>query len=157
MRRTETGWEVARIDPSPSWTAEALDDPECRRLMRTVEFGRLSFTRGALPVVQPVRFGIRHGEVVIPTRTGSKLARAVRGAVVAFEVDCLDELTGAGWTVSAVGPAHVLTDTDDVAAAAHLGLRTWIPLDHYSYVAVHIVLLRGYRVFPAPNGRTLSR
>ena len=113
------------------------------------DFGRLVFTRGALPVVQPVRFGIGHGQVVIPTRPGSKLARAVRGAVVAFEVDRLDPLTGVGWTVTAVGPAHVLTDADDIAAAALLGLRTWIPTALHSYVAVQIGILRGYRVSPA--------
>jgi hypothetical protein len=147
---------VARIDTSPSWTAEALGDVECRRLMGTAGFGRLSFTQGALPVIQPVRFGIGNGQVVIPTRAGSKLARAVRGAVVAFEVDCLDPLTGAGWTVTAVGPAHVLTDADDVAAAALLGLQTWIPNELYSYVAVQIVIMRGYRLLRAPNEHLLS-
>jgi hypothetical protein len=125
--------------------------------MSTPDVGRLAFTHGALPVIQPVRFAIRNGQVVIPTRPDSQLARAVRGAVVAFEVDSLDPLTGAGWTVTAVGPAHVLTDSDDVAAAALLGLRTWIPMDLYSYVAVEIGILRGYRVFRAPNGRLLSR
>ena len=144
--RTEPGKEVARIDGSPSWTAEALDDIECRRLLATADFGRLVFTAAALPVVQPVRFGVRDGQVLIPTRAGGQLARAVRGAVVAFEVDGLDALTGAGWTVTAVGPAHVLTDPDDIAAAALLGLRTWIPTARYSYVAVQIGLLRGYRV-----------
>jgi hypothetical protein len=98
-----------------------------------------------------VRFGIRNGTLLIPTRAGSALARAVRGAVVAFEGDCLDLLTGAGWTVTAVGPAHVLTDPDDIAAAALLGLQTWIPATHHSYVAVHIGILRGYRVFPATD------
>jgi hypothetical protein len=124
--------------------------------MSTADFGRLAFTQRALPVVQPVRFGMGNGQVVIPTRTGSKLARAVRGAVVAFEVDRLDPLTGAGWTVTAVGPAHVLTDSDDVAAAALLGLRTWIPTDHYSYVAVQIGILRGYRVFPGTERAPIS-
>jgi hypothetical protein len=151
VRRTEAGMEVAHIDASPSWKAEALDDVECRRLLGTLDFGRLVFTRGALPVVQPVRFRVRNGEVLIPTRAGSKLARAVRGAVVAFEGDCLDTLTGAGWTVTAVGPAHVLTDSDDIAAAALLGLQTWIPTARYSYVAVQIGILRGYRVFPATD------
>jgi hypothetical protein len=71
--------------------------------------------------------------------------------VVAFEVDCMDALTGAGWTVTAVGPAHVLTDPDDIAAAALLGLRTWIPTTRYSYVAVQIGILRGYRVSPVTD------
>ena len=118
-------------------------------MLATPDFGRLVFTRGALPVVQPVRFSVHDGQVVIATREGGQLSRAVRGAVVAFQVDHLDTLTGAGWTVTAVGPAHVLTDADDIAAAARLGLRTWMPAARYSYVAVQLDLLRGYRVSPA--------
>jgi hypothetical protein len=137
---------VALIDGDPSWTVEALDDLECRRLLATPDFGRLVFTRGALPVVQPVRFGVRNGQVVIPTRAGGQLSRAVRGAVVAFEVDSLDALTGTGWTVTAVGPAHVLTDPGDIAAAALLNVPSWIPVSEYSYVAVEISILRGCRV-----------
>lgn len=96
-------------------------------------------------------FDVRNGQVLIPAPSGGRLARAVRGAVVAFEVDCTDALTGAGWTVTAVGPAHVLTDPDDIAAACRSGLRTWIPTAGYSYVAVQIGLLRGYRVSPVPD------
>jgi hypothetical protein len=102
-------------------------------------------------VVQPVRFGVRDGQVLIPAHAGGRLARAVRGAVVAFEVDWLDADTGAGWTVTAVGPARVLTDPDDISAAALLGLRTWMPTAPYSYVAVQIGLLRGYRVSPVTD------
>jgi hypothetical protein len=129
----------------------ALDASECRRLLATPAIGRLVFTSGALPVVQPVRFGVRDGQVLIPTHADGQLARAVRGAVVAFEVDCMDARTGAGWTVTALGPAHVLTDPDDIATAALLGLRTWVPTTRYSYVAVEIAVLRGYRVSPATD------
>jgi hypothetical protein len=147
---------VALIDDTPSWTAVALDDTECRRLLSTPDFGRLVFTRGALPEVRPVRFGIRDGQVLIPTHPGGRLAHAVRGTVVAFEVDCMDALTGAGWTVTAVGPAHVLHDPDDISAAALLGLRTWIPAARYSYVAVEIGILRGYRVSPVADRASAS-
>jgi hypothetical protein len=148
--------EAVLIDDTPSWTAVALDDAECRRLLATPDFGRLVFTSEALPVVRPVRFCVRDGEVLIPAHPGGRLARAVRGAVVAFEVDSLDALTGAGWTVTAVGPAHVLTDLDDIAAAELLGLRTWIPTARYSYVAVQIGLLRGYRVSPVTDRSSTS-
>jgi hypothetical protein len=156
------GEEATLIGTVPSWTAVALDDIECRRLLATPgfgtpDFGRLVFTHGALPVVQPVRFCVHDGQVVIPTREGGQLSRAVRGAVVAFEVDCLDASTGAGWTVTAVGPAHVLTDPDDIAAAALLGLRTWVPTARYSYVAVQIGLLSGCRVSAATTGHPLSQ
>jgi hypothetical protein len=134
------------MDGSTSRVTEALSDPECRRLLATALFGRLVFTRDALPVVQPMRFCLRGGQLLLPTRSGSSLTRALRGAVVAFQADCLDELTGTGWTITAVGPAHMLTDPDDIAAADRLGLHSWIPLTSYSYVAVEIGLLRGYRL-----------
>jgi hypothetical protein len=143
------------IDDGPSGTVVALDDIECRRLLATPDIGRLVFTSGALPVVQPVRFCVRDEQVLIPTHAGGRLARAVRGAVVAFEVDSMDALTGAGWTVTAVGPARVLIDPDDIAAAALLGLKTWIPTARYSYVAVQIGMLHGYRVSPV-IGRALT-
>jgi hypothetical protein len=146
VRGTDCQEEAALIEITTSMTAQALDDAECRRLLATPDFGRLVFTRWALPVVQPVRFSVHDGQVVIATREGGQLSRAVRGAVVAFQVDHLDALTGAGWTVTAVGPAHVLTDVDDIAAAALLGLRTWVPLARYSYIAVQIGILHGYRV-----------
>jgi hypothetical protein len=103
-----------------------------------------------------VRCGVQDGQVLFATREGDQLSHAVRGAVVAFQVDHLDGLTGAGWTVTAVGPAHVLTDADDIAAAARLGLRTWVPTARYSYVAIQIGILRGYRVTPATDRGPMS-
>jgi hypothetical protein len=137
-------------------TAQALGDAECLRLLAGPEFGRVVFTRLALPVVQPVRFCVHAGQVMIATREGDQLSRAVRGAVVAFQVDNLDALTGAGWTVTAVGPAHVLTDANDITAAAGLGLHTWVPTARYSYVAIQIGILRGYRVSPATDRVPIS-
>jgi hypothetical protein len=156
VRRIDCEEEAALINSTSAWTAQALDDAECLRLLATPDFGRVVFTRQALPVVQPVRFCVHEGQVLIATREGGQLSHAVRGAVVAFQVDHLDALTGAGWTVTAVGPAHVLTDADDIAAAAGLGLRTWIPTARYSYVAVQIGILHGYRVSPATDRRPTS-
>ncbi|MDQ1661658.1 MAG: hypothetical protein QOJ68_1638 [Blastococcus sp.] len=136
------------MEGTTSRVTEALNELECRRLLATAGFGRLVFTRDALPVVQPMRFCLRGGQLLLPTRSGSSLTRAMRGAVVAFQADCLDELTGTGWTITAVGPAHLLTDPGDIAAADTLGLQSWIPLAAYSYIAVEIGLLRGYRVSP---------
>jgi hypothetical protein len=64
---------------------------DCWRLLATPDFGRLVFTSGALPVVQPVRFGVRDGQVLIPTHAGGRLAHAARGAIV---VEVIDNGTG---------------------------------------------------------------
>jgi nitroimidazol reductase NimA-like FMN-containing flavoprotein (pyridoxamine 5'-phosphate oxidase superfamily) len=75
---------------------DVLDEAECRRLLPTVAIGRIGYTEGALQAIQPVSFGVHGDQVLIPTRTGSKVAAASRGAVVAFEVDSFDAASRTG-------------------------------------------------------------
>jgi uncharacterized protein len=51
---------------------------------------------------------LRDGAVVIPTRAGSALAQAARGAVLAFEADSYDQAARTGWCVTVVGPSRVV-------------------------------------------------
>jgi hypothetical protein len=146
VRHAGSGKEAAFMKIPMTQVTESLDDAECRRLLATVAFGRLVFTRDALPAVQVLRYCLRGAQILMPIRAGSALSRAVRGAVVAFEADCVDPLTETGWTITAVGPAHVLTEPHDVAAAEQLGLQIWIPSAPYSYLAVEIGTLHGCRV-----------
>jgi hypothetical protein len=125
---------------------ESLDDAECRRLLATVAFGRLVFTQDALPAVQVVRFCLRGDQILLPVRAGHVLSRAVPGAVVAFEADCVDPLASTGWTITAVGHAHLLTEPHDVAAAEQFGPRTRIPSSPCCYLAVEIGTLHGCRI-----------
>ena len=85
-----------------------LGEQECLRLLGTTGIGRLAYTRAALPEIRAVTYTLRDGAVVIPTRTGSALARAVRGAVVAFEADSYDQTARTGWSVTVVGPSRVV-------------------------------------------------
>ena len=63
---------------------EVLEEDECLALLVGVPIGRLAFTEGSLPAVQPVAFAVSDGEIYIPTHESSKVAAASRGAVVAF-------------------------------------------------------------------------
>jgi hypothetical protein len=125
---------------------EVLDEAECLRLLRTAPIGRLAFTEGALPAVQPVAFAVADREIYIPTHQGSKVAAASRGAVVAFEVDEIDPERQTGWNVTVVGPSRVVSDAVDVARLDLLGVRPWAPADAHCYVGVAIRLVRGRRV-----------
>src|SRR5690349_8716220 len=69
---------------------QQLSREECLMLMASVPVGRIIYTRRALPAVELVNFTLDHGDVVIRTDRGGKLAAAARGAVVAFEADQLD-------------------------------------------------------------------
>lgn len=120
-----------------------LDEEECRRLLGTAVLGRLAFTEGALPAIQPVHFALLGGTVVIPTRPGSKVTAAAAHTVVAFEVDDFDPVRRTGWSVTVVGPSRLVTDADDLAALDALGLAPWAPTEHPCCIAVRPTIWRG--------------
>ena len=125
---------------------EVLDDVECRRLLATAHIGRMAFTEDALPTIQPVHFLVRGSHVVIPTRAGSKMEAASRGAVVAFEVDSYDTGTRTGWNVTVIGPSRVAREAAEIRELAALGLEAWAPPDKPCYIVIEMAVVRGRRI-----------
>ena len=135
---------------------EVLDDEECRRLLAGAVIGRLAYTEGALPAIQPVHFTLHGGRILIPTRVGSKVAAASRGTVVAFEIDEFDPRSETGWNVTVVGPAHVLSDSAEVAELEALGIRAWAPADVPCFITVEPTLVRGRRIVAGTTDDALA-
>jgi uncharacterized protein len=125
---------------------EVLDKAQCLALMATMLLGRIAFTEGALPAVQPVAFALAHGEVFIPTHRGSTVAAASRGAVVAFEVDEFDALSRTGWDVTIVGASRVISDPAEVDHLDELGVRAWAAPGDHCYIGIRAQLVRGRRI-----------
>jgi hypothetical protein len=125
---------------------EVLTEAECLALLGTVLVGRIAFTQGALPAVQPVAFALGDGELFIPTDPGSKVAAASRGAVVAFEVDDVDAGALTGWTVTVIGASRVISDPADVRRLDELGVQPWPPADAHCYIGILTQLVRGRRI-----------
>jgi uncharacterized protein len=123
-----------------------LSEEECRELLGTAVIGRIAFTEGSLPAVQPVHFTLLGEHVYIPTRPGSKVAAAVANTVVAFEADHFDPTTKTGWSVTTIGPSRLLTDDDATAALDALGLRPWASTPHRCYIAVRTSIWHGRRL-----------
>jgi uncharacterized protein len=126
---------------------EELSRPECLRLLGNVPIGRISYTRQALPAVEPVNFALHDGAVVIRTNAGGKLAAATRRAVVAFQADDLDPVLWSGWSVTVVGTCEEVTDAEDIARLDKLGLESWAPgtRDHFIRIVPGIVTGRRLR------------
>ena len=137
---------------------ETLPEEECRRLLACVPIGRLAFTVGALPAIQPVRFTLRGDEVLIPARRGGQVAGASRGAVVAFQVDEYHAGSRSGWSVTVVGPSRVLADAGGVTALRGAGLAPCTPAPESCVVAVRVARISGRRVSgarsPSDDGAT---
>ena len=79
--------------------------------------GRLVYTRRALPAVTPVNYAVRDGAIWIWTASTSSLAQAVRGAVVAFEVDEIDSDALGGWSVVVLGVAELVVAPHEIELA----------------------------------------
>lgn len=125
---------------------EVLDEAECRVLLRRTGVGRLGFTDGALPAILPVSFAVHDDHIVVPVRRGSPVIHAVRGAVVVFQTDSWGIEGPAGWwTVTAVGPARVVSDPMEVDRHDELDLFARRPEAGHVYITVQLALLRGWR------------
>jgi nitroimidazol reductase NimA-like FMN-containing flavoprotein (pyridoxamine 5'-phosphate oxidase superfamily) len=108
---------------------EVLDREQCLSLLSSATIGRVGVTIGALPAVLPVNFCLIDGHVVFLTGQGSQLSAALRGTVVAFEVDWASELTREAWSVHIVGVSRVIKpQAADWAAVELAGLRPWVPM-----------------------------
>ena len=83
-------------------------------LLRSSEVGRLAVSIGNHPDIFPVNFVVDHGTVVFRTAEGTKLAAAVLGTAVAFEVDGYDADAGEAWSVVIKGRAVEIERMQDV-------------------------------------------
>lgn len=132
---------------------ELLTDDESWALLRTGEVGRVGISMRAVPAIFPVNYRIIDDHIVFRTAPGSKLAAAVAGEVVAFEVDDYQLTDRTGWSVLAIGRCEVVHDLDvtfkvrqaDLAPMAD-GRRT-----HIVRVAPEFVSGRRLVHAPAPD------
>jgi len=120
-----------------------LDEAESRRLLATACMGRVAFTEGAMPTIQPASFAVSGNDVLIPTGLGSKMAAGSRGAVLAFEVDDYDLTERTGWNVTVIGPSRLISDPTKVTALDALGVLPWAPATTHCYIALHMAVVRG--------------
>jgi hypothetical protein len=125
---------------------EHLTQYECLRLMGSVPVGRIVYTRQALPAVELVNFALDHGEIVIRTDAGGKLAAATRGAVVAFEADSVDTAGRAGWSVTVVGHSRAVTDAEEIRRLERIAPMPWAPGRHDHFIRVSAVFVTGRRI-----------
>jgi uncharacterized protein len=123
-----------------------LSKDECLQLMASVPIGRIIFTWQALPAVELVNFALDNGDIVIRTDPGSKLAAAVREAVVAFEADCVDAASQSGWSVTVIGQSREVTDPEDRGRLQRIGLNTWAPGERAHFIRISPGILNGRRL-----------
>lgn len=118
-----TGVTLTDDDGMDTTHFERLGRQECLRLLDTVSVGRVVFTSGALPAVEPVRFVRDDDHIVVRAWHGPKLVMAQDGTVVAFQADALDDTFRVAWSVTVVGTAHLVDDTITIDLGLVTGRR----------------------------------
>jgi nitroimidazol reductase NimA-like FMN-containing flavoprotein (pyridoxamine 5'-phosphate oxidase superfamily) len=137
----------------PTTPLATLTEAEAIALLGTQDVGRLVFTRWALPAVTPVNFVLRDGAIWIWTASTSSMWQAVRGSVVAFEVDQLDAGTRSGWSVVVLGVAELVTRPEEIERARRYGPEPWIPGRKEHLLKIPLKLVSGRRIVPGePDG-----
>jgi len=124
---------------------EFLPEAACIDLLRSVEVGRIVFTDRAMPAIRPVTFVVVDDSVVLRTAPASRLARAVVGAVVAFEADEVHPSERRGWSVVVTGQAELETDPSEQRRLAGL-LTPWVPGSNDAFVRIPLTVVTGRRV-----------
>lgn len=123
-----------------------LGRQQCLALLQTVRVGRLVFTEGALPAVQPVNFRIYHDDVVLRVAGGAKLAAAASNCIVAFQADQLDADLREGWSVTVVGHADLIIDIAELVDVAGVWLQPWVQGRREHFVRVRTEQVTGRRL-----------
>jgi nitroimidazol reductase NimA-like FMN-containing flavoprotein (pyridoxamine 5'-phosphate oxidase superfamily) len=125
---------------------EILSPEECWALLATAKLGRVGVSVGALPAIFPVNFAIDGETVLFRTGPGTKLRAAVDKAVVAFEVDQVDEQSRTGWSVLVVGQCSEVDGPRAVSDATHAGLDSWAGGERDHVVRLSSEFVSGRRI-----------
>jgi nitroimidazol reductase NimA-like FMN-containing flavoprotein (pyridoxamine 5'-phosphate oxidase superfamily) len=129
----------------PSTEVNVLGTRECLTLLRSVGVGRLVFSANALPAIRPVNFAVVNGQIVVRGARDPWAAK-LDNAVVAFEVDEIDEQTNTGWNVVVIGKAHIVTDFDEIVQLSDPTTRPWVNGHGDRFLTVDMEQITGRRL-----------
>lgn len=120
---------------------EILDEDTCWQLLADAPVGRLAVSISNHPDIFPVNHVVDTTEadrssIVFRTAEGTKLAAAVLGTSVAYEVDGYDADSGDAWSVVLKGHAVEIEALDDLLAAHELPLFPWNAAIKHRFVRI---------------------
>ncbi len=97
-------------------------------------------------MVLPVNFLLDEDRILVRTGRGSKMDAALRGAVVAFEVDDFDSMNHSGWSVAVTGLASEVSQPADQAAVRQMPIARWAPQRDAAVLAISTEIISGRRI-----------
>jgi hypothetical protein len=139
---------IHELNPGPG--IETFARAQCLERLREGGVGRLAMRGVEAPELRPVNFALCDEQLVIRTGDGSILAAARAGEAASFEIDEIDRLEHAGWSVVATGK---LSELEPSAANFALPLRPWASGRKDYFVALSLDWVTGLRIPPGRGNR----
>jgi hypothetical protein len=144
---------VVAAQDDPARAPDDLTGEECWELVRSAGIGRIAACIYGRPYVLPVDFVADGQSIVFRTGTGTKLAAAVLGRELAFEVDGCDPSAGEAWSVVVTGPAVEVaappwpgSDAGAPFAAADLPVSPWHRSTEVRFIRIRAEEVSGRRL-----------
>ena len=130
-----------------------LEPDKCWPLLREAKVGRLAVAVGDHPDIFPINFVVDHGTVVFRTAEGTKLAAAVLGCSVAFEIDGYEPASGDAWSVVLKGRATEIERMHELFEALDLPLFPWHvgPKHRFVRIVPDTITGRRFHVLERPS------
>jgi hypothetical protein len=144
LGRCALGWLALMADDSrvDEISSAGLSRTECLVLLGTTEFGHLTLTRRALPLVVPAHYVLDGDHVLIHASTGGNPDLWRNGEIVALHVDAFDADQRAGWSVSVTGAAR---EVANLVGTGTISRAPWLPAGGGNVIAVSTDLVWGQR------------
>ncbi|MFI1400491.1 pyridoxamine 5'-phosphate oxidase family protein [Streptomyces sp. NPDC020681] len=105
--------------------------------------GRLVFIQRDSAVIRPAVHVLQHGHLIV--RTPAQATALSGRATLTYHADEIRMAGGTGWTVTATGPAEVITDPDE-AGHYRRALPGWAHGPHDTLVRIRPQTLTGFRL-----------
>ncbi|MGW5348043.1 pyridoxamine 5'-phosphate oxidase family protein [Streptomyces sp. HUAS TT3] len=111
--------------------------------------GRLVYTQREQAVVRPATHVMEYGRLTV--RAPVQAAAVTGRPVLTYHVDEIHSAARTGWTVTAHGPAALITDPDE-AAHYRRTLAGWALGPHDTVLRLHPQSVSGFRLARTPEG-----
>ncbi|WP_262007899.1 pyridoxamine 5'-phosphate oxidase family protein [Streptomyces sp. FIT100] len=105
--------------------------------------GRLVYVQRESAVIRPAVHLLQYGRLVV--RAPAQATALCDRTALTYQADDIRVAGGIGWTVTATGPAEVITDADE-AAHYRRTLPGWVHGPHDTLVRIHPQTVTGFRI-----------
>ncbi|MBF6328460.1 pyridoxamine 5'-phosphate oxidase family protein [Nocardia transvalensis] len=129
--------------------------PPKMRLRARFRFGRVVFSRYALPTIRPVSHILDDDDTIV-IHAGPGITLTPDRQVVAYQADTIDHHTLRGWCVIITGTAEQITDPDDIAHYRRL-LRAAFPGPRDRFIRIHPEIITGVEYLTTAVATPLRR